>query len=224
MDVGEAIRDRRSIRAYTKRVVTRSEVSNLLEIASRAPSGGNLQPWVVHVLGGTALEGLKRNMRQKLDSGFQEIADYQVYPQKLWAPYKERRHEAGALRYAALGSTDNDTRTRHEMLRSNLEFFGAPIGLFFFIDKRFGPPQWSDLGMYMQSLMLVARENGLDTCPQEVWSMWAPSVRDFLSVEDQFTLFAGMAVGYADHQQPINEITTSRSSVADFAKFHGEDF
>lgn len=224
MQVAQAILDRHSTRAYTDRVVTRGEVYRLLEIASRAPSGGNLQPWSVHVLGGAALESLKRNMRQKLDAGLQDPHDYEVYPPRLWSPYRERRHDAGALRYAALGTTDKNPETRDEMLRNNLAFFGAPVGLFFFIEKKMGPPQWSDLGMFMQSLMLVAKESGMDTCAQEVWSMWAPSVREFLSVGDEFMLFAGMAIGYADPQHPINGIATSRAPVEDFVRFHGENF
>ncbi|RYD82061.1 MAG: nitroreductase, partial [Sphingomonadales bacterium] len=194
MTVTEALQRRQATRAFLDRPVPGTLLETLIEQASQSPSGGNLQPWHVHALTGASLEQLKATVRDKLDRGEREAEQYAIYPSDLWEPLRGRRREAGAQRYAALGiSREMDGQAVLE--RMNFEFFGAPIGLFFAIDRRCGPPQWADLGMFMQSLMLLAVEHGLASCPQEVWSVWPETVARHVGLSDDLILFAGMALG-----------------------------
>ncbi|MCB2061370.1 MAG: nitroreductase [Novosphingobium sp.] len=222
MDVANAVRARHSCRAFLDRPVPEAELREILEIAARAPSGGNLQPWHVYALTGTALAELKATVSDKLESGEREKGDYVIYPPKLWEPLRRRRREAGALRYAALGvgREENGEQLLKEM---NFAFFGAPVGLFFCIDRRVGPPQWSDLGMYMQTLMLLAVERGLATCPQEIWSVWPQTVARITGMPEELMLFAGMSLGYEDTASPMNSYRTPREPLESFVTFIGFD-
>ena len=220
MNVTEAVRTRHSVRAFLDRPVPEAELREILEIATRTPSGGNLQPWHVYALTGSALTDLKSTVADKLERGEREKGDYVIYPPKLWEPLRTRRREAGALRYAALGvgREENGEALLEEM---NFSFFGAPVGLFFCLDRRVGPPQWSDLGMYMQTLMLLAVERGLATCPQEVWSVWPQTVAQFVGMPEELMLFAGMSLGYEDAGSPMNSYRTEREPLGNFATFLG---
>jgi nitroreductase len=222
MNVTEAVRARHSTRAFLGDPVPEALVRDLLETASRAPSGGNLQPWHVYVLKGAPLDQLKASVAAKLERGERETGDYVIYPPKLWEPYRTRRREAGALRYEALG-IGREENGEAVLERMNFSFFGAPVGLFFGIDRRVGPPQWSDLGMYMQTLMLLAVERGLATCPQEVWSVWPKTVAAAVGMPEEVMLFAGMSLGYEDTASPMNAYRTPRTPLEDFATFLGFD-
>jgi nitroreductase len=220
MDVTAAVQARHSTRAFLDKPVPEPVVRALLETASRAPSGGNLQPWHVYVLAGPALGRLKAIVKDKLDRGERETGDYVIYPPNLWEPLRARRRDAGAQRYAALGvGREDDGQAVLEAM--NFAFFGAPVGLFFCLDRRVGPPQWSDLGMYMQTLMLLAVEQGLATCPQEIWSVWPRTVAEFVGMPEGLLLFAGMSLGYEDLASPMNGYRTRRAPLADFATFLG---
>jgi nitroreductase len=222
MDTAEAVAHRISVRSFTNQPVSQHTVRALLTAASRAPSGGNLQPWFVHVLSGNALERLKALMRKTVvESEAEEQREYEIYPDRLWTPLRERRREAGAQRYAALGAADKDASAQRDMVLRNVGFFGAPVGLFFCIDRRVGPPQWADLGMFMQTFMLLAVNEGLDTCPQEVWSLWPQTLRAFLKIDDTRMLFAGMSLGYRESPHPLNGIRTERAPVEEFSSFEG---
>jgi nitroreductase len=220
--VSDAVRKRVSTRAFLPHPVSGVVVRELLEQASRSPSGGNLQPWRVHVLGGSVLLEFTALIAAKLEKGDREQAEYAVYPPNLWEPLRARRKRAGDQRYAALGmSRDQNAQTNLEA--ANYRFFGAPVGLFFFLDRRTGPPQWADTGMFMQTLMLLAVERGLATCPQEVWSNWPLSVSRFCGVPEGYMLFAGMSLGYADTASPMNGYTTERAALGEFASMAGFD-
>ncbi len=222
MTVSEAIEARHSVRAFTDQPVSQLTVRSLLEKASQAPSGGNLQPWVIHALAGGQLERLKSAVLGKLERGERETGEYAIYPPGLPEPYRRRRREAGAQRYAALGiAREEDGMAVLE--RMNFVFFGAPIGLFFCIDRRMGPPQWADLGMFMQSFMLLAVEAGLATCPQEIWSTWPRTVAGELGLPDELMIFAGMSLGYEDKASPINSYRTMRAPLENFAILRGFD-
>jgi len=221
MQVSDAVARRHSVRAFTPDPVPGTVVREILDAARRAPSGGNLQPWRVHVLGGQALTSFKKVIADKIDAGISETPEYAVYPPNLWEPLRTRRREAGALRYAALGVADKDKAGQEALMRKNYEFFDAPIGIFFSLDRRCGPPQWSDLGMYMVTLMLLAVERGLDTCPQESWSNWPKAVAEFLKLPDELMLFAGLSMGYRDAAHPLNKFRTPRATVEEFADFRG---
>ena len=192
-------------------------------MASRSPSGGNLQPWRVYALSGQPLNDFRTAIAAKLAAGESESPEYDVYPHNLWEPFKRRRRDTGAQRYAALGVDDKDKAALKELGERNYRFFGAPVGLFFCLDRRLGPPQWSDMGMYILSVMLLAAERGLDTCPQESWSNWPVSVRAFLGLPDDLMLFAGMSMGYRDPDHPLNAIRTTREPLETFAELRGFD-
>jgi len=222
VNVADAIASRMSCRAYRSTPVPEATVRAILEAARRSPSGGNLQPWHVHVLTGAPLAELLADVRRKLPrSPRGEGAEYHVYPPELWEPYRSRRYQCGEDLYATIGVPREDKLARLRQFARNYEFFGAPVGLFFFIDRGMGPPQWADVGMFMQSVMLLAREHGLDTCPQEAWSAWHRTVGEFLRVPAELMLFAGMALGYRDEEAPINRLRTDRAALAEFATLRG---
>ncbi|MDB5395945.1 MAG: nitroreductase family protein [Rhodospirillales bacterium] len=223
MKVSEAVNQRMSVRAFKSDPVPGSIVREILEVARRSPSGGNLQPWRVFALAGKPLAEFKAVIATKLAAGETETPVYDVYPPSLWEPFKTRRRDTGARRYAALGVDDKDKAALKELGERNYRFFDAPVGLFFCLDRRLGPPQWSDMGMYMQTVMLLAAERGLDTCPQESWSNWPVSVRGFLCMADDLMLFAGMSMGYRDVNHPLNKIRTAREPFETFAEMRGFD-
>jgi nitroreductase len=220
MNLTEAVLARQAVRAFRPDPVPEAIVRNLLGLARHAPSGGNLQPWHVHVLTGPARDALVAAVRAKLDAGQREPPGYRIYPESLWEPLRTRRRAAGAQRYGALDVT-REQDGQLELERRNLAFFGAPVGLFFSLDRRCGPPQWADLGMFMQTLMLLATARGLATCPQEVWSTWSISVAAALRLPDHLMLFAGMSLGYADPTSRMNGYRTSRADINDFVTFIG---
>ncbi len=156
MNVAEAIDSRMSCRAFQPTPVPEATVRTILETARRSPSGGNLQPWHVHVLTGAPLAELVAIVRGKLPTHPRgEGSEYDIYPRELWEPYRSRRFKCGEDLYATINVTREDKLARLLQFARNYQLFGAPVGLFFFIDRQMGPPQWSDLGMYMQSVMLL---------------------------------------------------------------------
>ena len=223
MNTADAIVGRRSCRAFTEQPVPIETIRRILETARRAPSGGNLQPWKVTALSGAPLADFKALIAAKLAAGETETPEYDVYPHNLWEPFKTRRRNTGAQRYAALGVSDKDKAALKDLGDRNYRFFDAPVGLFFCLDRRLGPPQWSDMGMYMLSVMLLAVERGLDTCPQEAWSNWPVSVGALLGLPPEMMLFAGMSMGYRDPDHPLNGYRTAREPFDAFAEMRGFD-
>jgi nitroreductase len=219
--VTDALATRISCRAYLDQPVDATTLRSILDAARHAPSGGNLQPWWVYALTGAPLAEFKDIMRAKVDPRGEASHDYEIYPASLGEPYRSRRYKCGEDLYATIGIARDDKPARLRQLARNYEFFGAPVGLFFCIDRAMGTPQWSDLGMYMQSLMLVAREHGLHTCAQEIWSLWPRTVGDYLHVPPNLMLFAGMALGYGDSSHPVNTLRTDRAPLEDFASLRG---
>lgn len=218
MNVSEAIASRISCRAYLPTPVPEDTVRAILNAARRAPSGGNLQPWHVYALSGAALAELLAQIRAKLPrQPGGDGSEYDIYPANLWEPYRSRRFKCGEDMYGTIGVPREDKLARLRQFARNYTFFGAPVGLFFYLDRRMGPPQWSDVGMYMQNVMLLARERGLHTCPQEAWSVWYRTVGEFLGVPPELELFAGMALGYMDESAPINGLRTDRAPLDEFA-------
>ena len=216
MDVSEAVLSRKSIRGFLDTPVSNSVLRELLKKAARAPSGGNLQPWKIYVLNGSSMKKFLAHQASwtKLDSGA-----YDIYPPKLKEPYRTSRYEMGEEMYALLNISREDKNKRIEQVMKNFEFFGAPVGLFCYIDKDMGPPQWSDLGMFLQTLMLLAQESGFGTCAQEAWSMKQDSVTSFLNASSEDILFCGMALGYVDGDNPVNQLETSRRTLDQWAYF-----
>jgi len=210
MDVSVAVARRMAVRAFRPDPVSGNVVRGILTAACRAPSGGNLQPWKTYALGGDVLADFKAVIADKFRRGVTEAPEYAVYPPNLWDPYRRRREETRAGRYGAIGYSVDDRRGEEDLAERNFEFFGAPVGLFFCLDSRLGPPQWADVGMFMQTVMLLAVEQGIDTCPQEIWARWPKTIRQCLRLPDEYMVFAGMSMGYRDPDHPLNRLRTKR--------------
>jgi nitroreductase len=218
MDVSEAVARRISIRAFRPDPVPGELVAEILVRAAQAPSGGNLQPWRVYGLAGEPLVEFKAMVAA---NPFGEAPEYDVYPPNLWEPFRTRRFQNGEDLYRTIGIPREDKPARLRQLAKNGEFFGAPVGLFFCLDRKLGPPQWADLGMFMQNVMLLAVERGLDTCPQEYWARYPKTVANFLGLADDHMLFAGMALGYSDASHPINSLKAARDAFEVWGELRG---
>ena len=217
MNVSEALRTRISVRAFLDKPVSEEDVRALLEIAKYSPSGGNLQPWRVHALLGPARDRLVDTVKKAIaENPFANESEIAVYPENLWEPYRARRFEIGEAMYAKLGIPREDKPARLMWLAKNFEFFGAPVGLFFSLDRRFDKGQWAHLGMFMQSLALAAVEKGLATCMQEAWATRARTVSQFLGLPESEQLYCGMALGYADPAAPVNALRSARAPLEEF--------
>ena len=216
MDVTEAVDSRKSIRAFLDKAVDDSLIKELLEKASRAASGGNLQPWKIYVINGKTMNSFHKFQSEWTEP---ETPAYAIYPENLKEPYKTSRYEVADDMYSLLGIEREDKEARFKQVLKNYEFFGAPAAFFCFVDRQMGRPQWSDLGMFLQTFMLLAREAGLDTCPQEAWAMKQESVTAFVEAPDELMLFCGMAIGYQDESEKVNELTTSRRPIEDWTVF-----
>ncbi len=217
MDVSEAVSRRMSVRAFLDTPVEAALVREILDIAKGAPSGGNLQPWRVFALAGAPLAEFKAIVAATP----MEAPEYEVYPPNLWEPFRTRRFVCGEDLYRAIDIPREDRPARLRQLARNTSFFGAPVGVFFCIDRNLGPPQWSDLGMYMQNVMLLAVERGLDTCAQEFWARYPLTVARFLDLPDDHTVFSGMAMGYRDDAHPINNWRTRRDPFETWCEMRG---
>lgn len=220
MNVSEAIARRVSIRAFRPDPVPGAIVRQILEAAAKAPSGGNLQPWRVYALAGAPLEAFKA---QVAANPFGETPEYDVYPPNLWEPFRTRRFQNGEDLYATIGIPREDKPARLRQLARNGTFFGAPVGIFFCLDRKLGPPQWADLGMYMQNVMLLATEQGLDTCPQEYWARYPQTIAAFLQLPEELMVFSGMALGWRDPEAPINRLAASRDPFEAWGELRGFD-
>ena len=216
MDVTEAVDSRKSIRAFLDKAVDDSLIKELLEKASRAASGGNLQPWKIYVINGKTMNSFHKFQSEWTEP---ETPAYAIYPENLKEPYKTSRYEVADDMYSLLGIEREDKEARFKQVLKNYEFFGAPAAFFCYVDRQMGRPQWSDLGMFLQTFMLLAREAGLDTCPQEAWAMKQESVTAFVEAPDELMLFCGMAIGYQDESEKVNELRTSRRPIEDWTVF-----
>ncbi|HEY5106264.1 MAG TPA: nitroreductase [Caulobacteraceae bacterium] len=219
MEVSEAVCRRMSVRAFRPEAVSGAVVRDILLAAQGAPSGGNLQPWRVYALAGAQLAAFKTLVAQTP----METPQYDVYPEQLWEPFRTRRYQCGEDLYGAIDIPREDRPARLRQLARNADFFGAPVGLFFCIDRKLGPPQWADLGMYMQSVMLLAVERGLDTCAQEFWARYPATAAAFVGLPDDHMVFSGMALGYRDDSHPINAWRTRRDPFEAWCDMRGFD-
>lgn len=203
MNVYEAVRSRRSVRCFLDRPVPAAVLTRVLSAAVRAPSGGNLQPWQVYVLSGRRLDDLKSRVRRRIaagDSGDQ--LPVPPYPSQLPTIYAQRLYDMGARRYGAVGVAPDDKESRARVRAGNWECFGAPTALFCYLDAQMFPPQWMDAGTFLQSVMLLLRAEGLDSCPQIAWAEYHRSVADVIEPPNGQVLACGMSIGYADPLEP----------------------
>tara|TARA_B100001093_G_scaffold514398_1_gene588332 strand:- start:933 stop:1592 length:660 start_codon:yes stop_codon:yes gene_type:complete len=216
MNVSDAVLTRSSIRSFLSNPVSNKLIEKLLEKSSRAASGGNLQPWKVFVINNSSMNNFLEFQENWTEP---ETPAYDIYPAKLKEPYRTSRFELGEKMYELLGIGREDKDARVAQVMENFKFFGAPCAFFCFVDRQMGPPQWSDLGMFLQTFMLLAKEAGLDTCAQEAWSIKNDSVSKFVKAEDSDILFCGMAIGYRDDNAIVNSLKSDRRPLKDWAKF-----
>lgn len=216
MNVTKAVLKRKSVRAFLNKPIENNVIKSLLEMASNAPSGGNLQPWKIYILN-------NQSMKKFLD--FQDTwtlpdsPKYNIYPSNLKEPYRTSRYQLGEAMYKLLEIPREDKNSRMKQVLRNFEFFGAPAAIFCFVDEQMGPPQWSDLGMFLQTFMLLAQEAGIDTCAQEAWAMKNNCVSEFVGANSEEILFCGLAIGYKDHDAVINKLSSERRPIDQWAKF-----
>ena len=221
--VFDAIESRMSVRAFTKDPVNKDLVMSILNLSARAPSGTNTQPWKVYVLEGEVL----KNLCSKVCTAYDNIAanpdlakeyqpEYDYYPSKWFSPYIDRRRENGWGLYGLLGITKGDKEKMHAQHRKNFEAFGAPVCLFFTIDRELGKGSMLDYGMFLQNIMIAAKGEGLDTCPQAAWNDYAKIILPLIGAQSNEMLVCGMALGYANTNEIVNTFRTPRVDAQEF--------
>ncbi|WP_372622466.1 nitroreductase [Falsiroseomonas sp.] len=222
MHVLEAMASRRSIRGFRPDPVPRETLEKILAAASRAPSGSNIQPWHVRVTMGAEKARLSAALRAAHAAGEKGAREYHYYPRAWREPYLARRRATGWGLYALLGIGRGDTARMSAQHGRNYEFFGAPVGLFFTMDRDMEIGSWLDCGMFLQNVMLAARGHGLDTCPQAAFCDYHHIVRRELSLPEDRILVCGMSLGHADPDEPANRLVTAREPLEDFVTFGPE--
>jgi nitroreductase len=218
--VTDALNTRITVRDFLDTPVPADILKNLFETARRAPSGGNLQPWNVHVLTGEPLDNFRTEVIGKLMQGQTEQDTYTAYPSPLWEPMRTWRHKLGEDMYALLGIPREDKKARMMQVGKNFMFFGAPVGILVTIDKRMDAPQFMDIGIYLQTLMLLAREAGLHTAPQGAWRAFPDTVKKHVNHPDEQHILVGMSMGYADPDKPVNDLRAERAALDELVHFY----
>jgi nitroreductase len=217
-----AITTRRSVRRFLPTPVPRAEVEAILDIAARAPSGTNMQPWQAHALAGAAKDRLCAAVLAVFDAGEpghrQEV---QYYPDEFFEPYLSRRRKVGWDLYGRLGIARGEAPKMKAQHRRNFLFFDAPVGLVFTIHRRLATGSWLDYGMFLENVMTAARGRGLDTCAQAAWTHYHQAIRPVLGLSDEQVVVCGMALGHADPDAPENAMVTERAPARDFTRFDG---
>ncbi len=222
MNVTEAVNSRRSVRAFLDKAVERETLERLLATAQRAPSGGNTQPWNASVLTGAPLQSLIAAVAPEMAKGKQGFSsEYDVYPKGLEGRYEESRRGVGEAMYAALDIPRENKLGRLAQFTANFRGFDAPVVMFIHTPRYMGPPQWSDIGMWLQTVMLLLREEGLDSCAQEAWAAFAKPVRDALNLPDDHIFFCGLAIGYRDPDAPVNNFPVPRVPLGEAIRWEG---
>ncbi|MEM9495553.1 MAG: nitroreductase [Pseudomonadota bacterium] len=220
--VTEAMETRVTVRQFLDKPVPRDVLTKLLDTARRTPSGGNLQPWRVHVLTGDKLKRFVAAGLDKAKGGPPETPSYPAYPEPLWEPKKTWRREVGYALYELMGIERHDKMGRMGAALRNMEFFDAPVGLIVTADERCGVPQYMDIGIYLQSLMLLAREAGLHTAPQGWWRQYPSLPREHLDYPDTEEVVVGMSLGYGDPDAAVNTLYADRAQLGELVHFYEE--
>lgn len=222
MNVSEAVASRRSVRAFLDEPVDRGVIERVLEKAQRAPSGGNVQPWHGAVLTGEPLAKLIATVVEVLPQGrAAHSPEYDIYPKGLDGAYEQRRRGVGEDMYGALEIPREDKARRLMWFANNFRAFGTPVLMLVHTPRYMGPPQWSDIGMWLQTVMLLLREEGLDSCPQEAWAVYTRQIREVIDIPGDHIFFCGLAVGRRDGQAPVNAFPVARAPLGEVVRFEG---
>ena len=222
MNVTEAVTSRRSIRAFQDKPVDQALLRRVLETAQRSPSGGNTQPWHAVMLTGDPLAALFAKVAEVLPQGRAAMAsEYHVYPPELDGAYEVRRRGIGEAMYAALDIPRDNKLGRLGWFARNFQGFGAPVLMLVHTPKYMGPPQWSDIGMWLQTIMLLLREQGLDSCAQEAWAVYAKQIRECVEIPDDHIFFCGMAIGWGDRAHAVNQFPVARAELNEAVRWEG---
>ncbi|MFF4953239.1 nitroreductase [Streptomyces chattanoogensis] len=220
MDVYEAVNSRRAVRMFSDEPVSKEVLERVLTAAGRAPSSGNLQPWHVYVVTGEPLAELKRRATARVLAGDPgDEREFPMYPAELTSPYLERFSAAAAQRHKALGIKRDDAARPKKMAALNSDAFGAPVVLFCYLDRSMGPGQWGDAGMYLQTVMLLLRAEGLHSCPQVMWTIYRETVSQIVGADEGLVLFCGVSVGFEEEGVP--RLRSGRADMAETVRFIG---
>lgn len=219
LTVTEAVTGRRSVRRFLPTPVSSEVVRTILADAARSPSGTNIQPWKVYVVMGAARDRLCRAVLAAANAGMHSD-EYNYMPSRLKEPYRSRRRRVGFDLYGLYGVEQDDLEGRKRAMLRNFELFGAPVGLFFAMERYLLLGSWLDCGMFMQNVMILTRAHGMETCPQQSWCEYGSIVHDELSIPGDQIILSGMALGFADPQAPENTLVSERIAPEEFATFH----
>ena len=219
MNVSAAIRTRKSVRKFLDREVERKVIESMFDTARWAASGTNAQPWEVVVLTGTRKRQLCEEIESAFDRGDRRQMDYRYYPDNWKEPFRMRRLRCGMALYSALAIERDDAEGRRRQWAANYRAFDAPVMLLFFMDRIMETGSYLDYGMFLQSIMLAALDKGLATCPQAALGEFPDLVRNFTGYGSDHVLVCGMALGYEDPDDPVNQYRSDREEVRDFVRF-----
>ena len=221
MNVIKAIKTRKSIRSFRKKKVLISDIKKILQLAALSPSGSNTQPWNVHVLYGNSLKNFTDEMVKEFIENNKNLKLERLnYMEQYRSPYLERRRKVGWDLYNLLNIKKGDYKKTQDFHSRNYKFFDAPIGLIFSIEKDLGWMSWLDYGMFLQNISLVCRSFGLHSCPQAAWGLVHKKANNFLKLDKNFTVHCGMAIGYEDEKNKVNDLETEREDIKNFCKFY----
>ncbi len=218
----DAITSRRSVRSFLPTPVGSDVVAEILDVAARAPSGTNMQPWRGYVLAGDAKDALSAAVLAVFDAGEKgHKQEVQYYPDSFFEPYLSRRRKVGWDLYGRLGIARGEDAKMKAQHRRNFQFFDAPIGMVFTVHRGLATGSWLDYGMFLQNIMTAARARGLDTCAQAAWSHYHRAMRPVLGLAEEEVVVCGMALGYANPDAPENAMVTDRAPPREFMAFRG---
>lgn len=221
MHVDAAIRSRKSVRRFLPLSIPRHVIEHILQLAARAPSGNNVQPWHVHVLTGDAKQAFCTDILAAAESNETHNAEYSYYPDNWFEPYQSRRRANGFGLYETLGIARDDLPARERQHLRNYQFFDAPIGLLISLDRRLNTGSYMDLGMFIQNILLAARGQGLHTCAQAAFAWYHQIARQHVPLPDEHILVCGIALGHEDPNAAENSLKTPREAATNFTSFHG---
>lgn len=222
MNVSEAVATRRTVRAFLDKPVDQAVLRRVLEKAQNAPSGGNTQPWNATAITGEPLARLLADVAAILPEGAaRHRPEYDIYPPELDGAYAERRKGVGEAMYAALGIPRENKMGRLAWFARNFQAFGAPVLMLIHTPRYMGRPQWSDIGMWLQTVCLLLREEGLDSCAQEAWAIYQQQIRAVVDIPDDHIFFCGLGVGWRDPAAPVNNFSVPRAPLDEAIKWDG---